>query len=93
MRKSSLFHGRHADGGDTPCDHDDGQELARVGLSEPQVTGKLAEQIADVESTDARVPDGVTHVEIFLEAGKTSVGDVDAIEVAMLALVGRTGFP
>jgi hypothetical protein len=53
----------------------------------------LAEQIADVESTDARVPYGVTHVQVFLETGEASVGDIDAIEIAMQELVGGTGLP
>jgi hypothetical protein len=42
----------------------------------------LTDEITDVESRDTSVPDGVGHAEIFLKTSETSVGDVDAIEVA-----------
>jgi hypothetical protein len=42
----------------------------------------LANEITNVECGDARVPDSVVHLEIFLETSKTSVGNIDTIKVA-----------
>ena len=80
--ENRLFHGRHANGSSAPCKHNDGQKCAGVGFRKPQVAGKLSNQISDVESTNACVPGGVAHLQIVLETGETSIGDVDAIKVA-----------
>lgn len=44
-----LSHRRHADGSDTPQQHDGRQKRSWVCLGQKQVTRELANEIADVE--------------------------------------------
>jgi len=48
-------HGRHADGGRAPSQHDGGQKDARVGFGKPKVAWELADEIADVEGFSVSV--------------------------------------
>lgn len=75
-------HGGHADGARAPHEHDGGEEEFGVGLGHEEIAGELANEITDVECGDACVLHGIVHLEIFLETGKTSIGNVDAIKVA-----------
>lgn len=75
-------HGGHADGARAPHEHDCGEEEFGVGLGHEEIAGELANEITNVECGDARVPDGIVHLEIFLETSKTSIGNIDAIKVA-----------
>ena len=79
---STVGHGGHADCSGAPHEHDGGEEELGVRLGHDEITGELTDEITDVEGGNAGVPDSIRHAEIFLETSETSVGDVDAIEVA-----------
>lgn len=74
----------HANCGNTPGHHHGGQKPSGICLRKPQVTGKLANQISNVEGGYAGVPYGVVHVQVLLQTSKTRIGDIDSIEVAIL---------
>lgn len=84
---NTVGHSRHADSSSTPHKHDSGEENLGVCLGHDEVTRELTDEIADVECRDTSIPDCIGHAEIFLQAGKTSVGNVNAVEVAEQSLL------
>lgn len=79
---STVGHGGHADCSGAPHEHDGGEEDLGICPGHDKIAGELTDEITDVEGRDTGVPDSIGHAEIFLKTGETSVGDVDAIEVA-----------
>ena len=75
-------HSRHADCTKAPRHHHRRQKPSWIRFCKPQVTWKLTNKIPNVESRDAGIPYGITHVQVFLQPGKARVGHIDTIEVA-----------
>jgi len=50
----------------------------------------LANEVPNVKGANACIPNGIRHVEVFLKPSKASIGDVDAVEIAIGRLIGKT---
>jgi hypothetical protein len=79
---STAGHCWHAYGADTPSHHHGRQKPPRICLCKPQISGKLANQVANIEGGDTGVPNCICHVQVFLQSRETRVGDIDTIKVA-----------
>jgi len=57
---------RHADRADAPADHHAREKDTWADLGQPQVTGQLSNEVADIKGRNTGAPHCVTHVEIGL---------------------------
>jgi hypothetical protein len=72
-------HSGHADRADAPADHHTREKDAWADLGQPQVSGQLSNEIADVESRNTSAPHRITHVEIRLQASQSCLTLVSAL--------------
>lgn len=75
-------HSRHANRADAPAEHHSRKKQARTDPSQPQIARKLSNEIANVEGGNASAPDGIGHVQIFLETCDSGVANIDTVQVA-----------
>lgn len=75
--------GSHAQGTNTPCHHGNRKKNVWRGFGEENVTGKLANEIANIECRNACTPGRIAHITVFLKSCESSIRDIDAIKVAM----------
>ena len=57
---------RHADRANAPANHHAGEKKTWADLGQPQVSGQLSNEIADIEGRNASAPHGIAHVKIRL---------------------------
>ena len=56
----------HGDRADAPTDHHAGEKNAWADLRQPQISGQLSNEIADIEGRNSSAPHSIAHVEIRL---------------------------
>ena len=69
---------RHADRADAPANHHTREKDTWADLGQPQVSGQLSDEIADIEGRNTGAPHGVAHVEIRLETSQSCLTLVSA---------------
>lgn len=69
---------RHADRADAPANHHTREKDTWADLGQPQVSGQLSDEIADIEGRNTGAPHRVAHVEIRLETSQSCLTLVSA---------------